>query len=457
MIPSPGLEIEIFVTNSKPEIARMSRAQRMSTVNPQSIEASAAPAAGIDEEEDEDVDLSYYSEKTGDEGLGTMSIEDYLRDLTEWDNERDDRLAGESRLSTMIRKEGNMLRRISRAPAATNQRQVSFLVSDPTWSPFGPSGSPLKHTSFLSADPTSAQPPSRPSYRQTLASVNESTVSVSSPLKSGFNPSELDPPHRPSLDSFRRDSFELGAPSIPEEAPPRPSWDSTWQSQLRKPAPPSALSNEPPVRSSWDNTWQHLWKSPGASALSKNATGSPLKLERSTDNLMRNQQVEEEPSTDGHRRSTDSYESDLGRPVSLYSLSDPVPRPLSPRASRPVSPPPSADPNTPSSSVPMMQNPYQPQSPPALHNLQIPTQNADQEKHVAFLSPTMTPRERGAPKLTIDELEMRDISMVSMNARPGKPSIHRLLHEEVENSTGPVVVACKLPFRSTLSMVIYSS
>lgn len=54
----------------------------------------------------------------------------------------------------------------------------------------------------------------------------------------------------------------------------------------------------------------------------------------------------------------------------------------------------------------------------------------------------MTPRERGAPKLTIDELEMRDISMVSMNARPGKPSIHRLLHEEVENATGPVVVAC---------------
>ncbi|KAK1236540.1 hypothetical protein PQX77_000233 [Marasmius sp. AFHP31] len=439
MIPSPSLEIEVFVTNSKPEIARMSRIHRMSAVNPQSIEALAA-AGGIDEDEDDDVDLSYYTEKTGDEGLGAMSIEDYLRDLTEWDNERDDTLAGESRFSTMIRKEGNMLRRISRAPASANQRQVSFLVSDPTWTPFGPQGSPLKHTSFLSADPTSIAPPGRPSYnRQTLASVNESTVSVSSPLKSGFNPSELDPPHRPSLDSFRRDSSELESPNIPEEAPPRPSWDSSWQSQPRKPAPPSGLSNEPPARSSWDNTWQHLWKPPGSSALSKNATGSPLKRERSTENLVRSQPVEEEPSADGHRRSIDSDESDLGRPVSLYSLSDPVPRPLSPRLSRPVSPPPSADPNTPSSSMPMMQNHSHAQLPPQLSSLQIPTQN---EKHVAFLSPTMTPREGGAPKLTIDELEMRDISMVSMNARPGKPSIQRLLHEEVENAKGSVVVAC---------------
>ncbi|KAL0581716.1 hypothetical protein V5O48_000298 [Marasmius crinis-equi] len=451
MIPSPGLEVEIFVTNSKPEIARMSKMFRASKV----VTHEPSRNKEVDEEDDEDVDLSYYIESpnAGDLGeFGDMSIEDYMRDLTDWDNELDDKLAGESRFSTMIRKEGTMLRRMSRAPASMHQKHTSFLITDPTWMPPSPGSSPLKHTSFLSADPTSIAPPSRSTLRQTLASVNESSISVksvSSPLKSSFNAPErpsMEPPQRPSLDSFRRDSSELEAPDHPAaEAPPRPSWDSSWQDHLRKPPAPSAMSNEPPIRSSWDNTWQHLWKTPGPSGLSKAATSSPLKRERSLENLVTREVEQDEPPVDGRRLSIDSSESDLGgRPVSLYSLSDPIPRPLSPRVSHADSlPSPIVVPITPTSSVPMLQN--QPYTPAALSPLQTPDANTDQEKHVAFqvASPrTVTPIDANAPRLNIDTQEMRDISMVSMNARPGKPSLQRILHEEVENAKGSVVVAC---------------
>ncbi|KAG7092482.1 hypothetical protein E1B28_008834 [Marasmius oreades] len=441
MIPSPGLDVEIFVT--KPDISRISRASKMFPQNPRH---SIPNTINDSEDGDEDVDLSYYAE-TGDDGeLGGISLSDYMLDLTNWDDELDDKLAGESRFSTMIRREGNMLRRMSRAPPTSNRTVTSFLISDPTWMPPIPGSSPLKHTSFLSADPTSAHPPDQSSTGQVLI-VNDHSSSlkphVPSPLKSSFfsnNTSSVEPPARSSVESIRRNSSQLEGPESPSEAQPRPSWDFSWQQSIRRPPKPSTLSKDVPVRSSWDSSWQqNLWKPPGPSTLSKPSTSSPLRRGQSAENLVNKATVEDETNRDGRRFSTSTYESDMGsRPVSLYSLSDPAPRPLSPRGSRTGSPPPSTDPLTPSSSIPMMANfsrplDILPSDPPP-----------DQEKHVVFHtpSPAAVSLDTDQPRLHIDTQEMQDISMVSMNARPGKPLLQRILHDEVESAKGSVIVAC---------------
>ncbi|KAF9264657.1 hypothetical protein L218DRAFT_925072 [Marasmius fiardii PR-910] len=452
MIPSPGLDVEIFVT--KPDVSRMSRLSKMNLQNPRHSIPHSVNSINSDGEDD-NVDLSYYSQAGADDELGGISLSDYMLDLTNWDDELDDKLAGESRFSTMIRREGNMLRRMSRAPPSSNRKITSFLISDPTWLPPIPATPPLRSTFLLSPDPTFAHSPDRSSTGQVLT-LNDHSSSlkppVPSPLKSSFATETIseEPPTRPSMESIRRDSSELEAPGNLAETPPRSSWDSSWNQAVRGPAKPSGLSKEVPVRSSWDSSWQQsLWKPPGPSSLAIASTGTPLKREQSRENLVNKGTVEHEADEDNRRFSTSTYESDLGsRPVSLYSLSDPVPRPLSPRTSRAASPPPTADAITPTSSMPMIANFSQHlhQSQSTLPHLAISTANssADQEKHVAFHtpSPSAISVEADQPRLHVDTQEMRDISTVSMNARPGKPLLQRILHEEVEAAKGSVIVAC---------------
>lgn len=46
-------------------------------------------------------------------------------------------------------------------------------------------------------------------------------------------------------------------------------------------------------------------------------------------------------------------------------------------------------------------------------------------------------------RLEIEEQEMHDVNLVSEHARPGKPKIDRIVADEVENSKGSMIVACK--------------
>lgn len=46
-------------------------------------------------------------------------------------------------------------------------------------------------------------------------------------------------------------------------------------------------------------------------------------------------------------------------------------------------------------------------------------------------------------RLEVDEQSMHDINVVSEHARPGKPKLDRMIADEVENSKGSTIVACK--------------
>lgn len=52
--------------------------------------------------------------------------------------------------------------------------------------------------------------------------------------------------------------------------------------------------------------------------------------------------------------------------------------------------------------------------------------------------------EGGRSSLTIDQQELQDIRIVSEVARPGKPKLDKILHDEVERSKGSLAVACAL-------------
>lgn len=48
-------------------------------------------------------------------------------------------------------------------------------------------------------------------------------------------------------------------------------------------------------------------------------------------------------------------------------------------------------------------------------------------------------------RLEVDEMEMRDVSIVSEHARAGQPKLDRIIHDEVELSHGSVIIACESP------------
>jgi hypothetical protein len=56
-------------------------------------------------------------------------------------------------------------------------------------------------------------------------------------------------------------------------------------------------------------------------------------------------------------------------------------------------------------------------------------------------------------KLEVEDNELEDVHFVSECARPGKPKIDRILADEVEKSTGSVIVGCKLFGRTNVSML----
>ncbi|KAK0210788.1 hypothetical protein DFS33DRAFT_322028 [Desarmillaria ectypa] len=114
MIPSPGLDVDIFVTNFLPQIRRQPSRSKIELDSELTLPAphfnhrAASPAES--ESDGEDVDLSYYVGEFGDEGdVGDMSVrrrEDYTLDLTNFDGDNEMTLPGEAQLNRRVRKVG---------------------------------------------------------------------------------------------------------------------------------------------------------------------------------------------------------------------------------------------------------------------------------------------------------------------------------------------------------------
>ncbi|PBK96893.1 hypothetical protein ARMGADRAFT_962876 [Armillaria gallica] len=114
MIPSPGLDVDIFVTNSHPQIRRQPSRPKIeldSELTPPAPHFNHRPASPASSESDgDDVDLSYYAGEFGDEGdVGDVSVrrlEDYTLDLTNFDGDNETTLPGEAQLNRRVRKVG---------------------------------------------------------------------------------------------------------------------------------------------------------------------------------------------------------------------------------------------------------------------------------------------------------------------------------------------------------------
>lgn len=122
MIPSPGLDVDIFVTNFQPQIRRLPSRPKIeydSELNPPAPHFSHRTSSPAESESDaEDVDLSYYVGEFGDEGdVGDMSVrrrEDYTLDLTNFDGDNETTLPGEAQLNRRVQKVGKDRRAHSR-------------------------------------------------------------------------------------------------------------------------------------------------------------------------------------------------------------------------------------------------------------------------------------------------------------------------------------------------------
>jgi len=152
-----------------------------------------------------------------------------------------------------------------------------------------------------------------------------------------------------------------------------------------------------------------------------------------------------------HHRSSSGFEHDLGNPVSIDSES-PHRFPNTPLSSFPISP--SHAPLSPPSRSPSPQ----PTLPTASHgsslSLTIPSvysrhesNGGDISRPASVLSHNWDTLEDASMhgdqlRLEVKEQEMRDVAVVSEQARPGKPKIHRILQDEVQRARGSVVVAC---------------
>ncbi|KAG9318883.1 ferric reductase like transmembrane component-domain-containing protein [Chiua virens] len=75
---------------------------------------------------------------------------------------------------------------------------------------------------------------------------------------------------------------------------------------------------------------------------------------------------------------------------------------------------------------------------------QMPTLKTTAHPHESNLTPISTePLGSISPlPFEMDEQEAIDINVVSEYARPGKPKFHKVIADEVQTSTGPIVVAC---------------
>ncbi|KAF5365736.1 hypothetical protein D9758_003291 [Tetrapyrgos nigripes] len=190
MIPSPGMDMDIFVTNFKPPVHRQPPARPPPPLDDDPTAADDDSASGSDTSDDDGlVDLSYYNGEFGDEepdnAMPPSERENYILDLTNWEDDDNASLPGEDQLSHRIHREGKKLRRLTRLSMALSNRQsvaMSTRQLNHEHKVTRPSPLANMHTSQISTDdllPYAVEGPSRLSMESDLGTKRESWQTAS--------------------------------------------------------------------------------------------------------------------------------------------------------------------------------------------------------------------------------------------------------------------------------------
>jgi len=399
LVPSPGLDIDIFVTNHRMSNIPTPILRPPSMVHsPQQaprIESTfldpptalfmfddstprvggrertsmyAGPGAPVIVEDPAYVDLSYYTGEFGDEDvakLGGRPKENYTTDLTNFDGDRDDRLPGEEILNARIRKVG-----LERRSRAISQRiEMEKRIS-----------------AWTAAD-------MRPSmdYRS-----------------SGLRPSgEL------NRSSMLRPSGELNRSSML-----RPSGE--YRSSILR---PTTEYRDRPSTMRPSNLHVSTKRLSEASYKSSDDLLGSNRMSTASWTPYEENEDEEEDDYDQHRDHEDSDTATLASQAPYDSAK--------PHLSLQV----------PSRSA----SPMRPGSPDGSSN-----GHGDEIKMSHFEADMMEDSD-----LNFQEQELHDISVVAEKARPGKPKIARMLKDEVDAARGSTIVACKCHLYFQLLTQVY--
>ncbi|KIK57782.1 hypothetical protein GYMLUDRAFT_1010241 [Collybiopsis luxurians FD-317 M1] len=375
MIPSPGLDVDIFVTNFKPPVTRNVPAPQTESLqapnpsyarsNPPSSEGSALYDSDGD---DAFVDLSYYTGEFGDEENDISSIplserENYTLNLTEFEGDNDESLPGERQLNRKVQKQGKKLRAKSRklSRILNIKQDVDQIVALEE-------ASDSAHRRMSRRSDRSSPDPAMLAYLDSQGSEDGSIDLGMRPV-SFYSPTEYPP--------------RLISPSSSRSASPLPFAVSEIA-----PISTATIENQPSV-----------------------ATRSPV------------QPMSSPPKSDP------STPRSISRPSSppIQSTHAPIkPSPLAGLAAL----------DTSTLHLPNQPKRYsQPYSAISTAISDLHTDDGTEMYH----SPTSN---RARPRLIVEGQEMRDVAAVSVKARPGKPRLDRILHEEVETARGSVIVAC---------------
>lgn len=141
MVPPSELQIDIFVTNAKPNmvhaLSRSIPADPLAPPLPQfareglplsSEKKNHSPSNSVtsmetDEDLDSDVDLSYYESDVANEQKGELGHDEHVLDLTNFEDEDDTALPGEDLLSMAVKEEGRKRRSVFRRSLAIIDKQ----------------------------------------------------------------------------------------------------------------------------------------------------------------------------------------------------------------------------------------------------------------------------------------------------------------------------------------------
>lgn len=380
MIPSPGLDVDIFVTNFTPTIAKNvpppSENNGLAAPKPRYADSKALSSDQYDSD-DAFVDLSYYTGEFGDEENDISAIplserENYTLDLTNFEGDNDESLPGERQLNRKVQKQGKKLREKSR-----------------------------KLSRILDAKQDSDRVVVLDGGIDEDASVRELGHRHERPHSNRSDPDIL-PYLRDDANDSDDGSIDLGMRPVSLYSP-------TDYPRLIS-SPSSSRSNSPPLP----------FATPSSSTIFLDNRSS------STSHLI--------PDSSNSRTSSPPRSRPASTSHPLNSLIFPPTH--APVKSSPLSSLPPLNTSTLDlfSSKPTEQN--IPQS--AISTAMTTAMTEDSHYHDSPSSP------HARPRLYIQSQEMRDMSAVSVKVRPGKPKLDRILHEEVEMARGSVVVACKI-------------
>ncbi|KAJ4000746.1 hypothetical protein F5050DRAFT_1728597 [Lentinula boryana] len=387
MIPSPGLDVDIFVTNFKPLPAKnvssppTNTDQGLSVPTPSyarskwtsSEESTLYDSDGAD---DAFTDLSYYTNEFGDEENDIGSIpfserENYTLNLTNFEGDNDESLPGERQLNRKVQKQGKKLR--------AKSRKLSRILD-------------LEQDGDRVVILDGMDDRDKQGHRHRHSSD-------SNPESNGLT-------HRDSKESDD-ESVDLGMKPVALYSP------TEYSPRLVGPSSPSTSRSSSPLPLISEDASTPTLTFPNRSSpvfhLSNDSRGAY-------------------PLASQTNRPISSSSSLISRPNSPPVQSAHVPIKSSPLVNL-------APLNTSAPEISSSQRRSQPFS-------AVSTAISDMYTDDTHHSSSASVHHQARPRLIVEGQEMRDVSAVSVKVRPGKPKLDRILHEEVETARGSVVVAC---------------